>query len=55
MRRLKEQVKKGERTAADALKELEHAAMQKGEGFYIKSTPTWRWLWNRARKENMNA
>jgi hypothetical protein len=51
MRRLKEQVKSGERSASDALKELELVAMKNGDGFFIRTTPTWRWLMGRSRTE----
>lgn len=44
MRRLKEQVKAGEITAADAIRELDRVASKSGDSRYVKQTKTYHWL-----------
>lgn len=50
MRRLKEQVKSGEITAAEALRTLDAVAQAKGESEYLRTTKTYRWLQRRAKE-----
>lgn len=51
MRRLKEQVKSGDITAAEALRVLEVVAQAKGESDYVQTTKTYRWLKRRAKED----
>lgn len=49
MRRLKEQVKKKEVSAADALRELKDAAVSNNDYPRVRQCYTWRWLERRLR------
>lgn len=44
MRRLKEQVKKGEVTASEAREWLKHAAIDNNDYPRVKGCHTWKWL-----------
>lgn len=44
MRRLKEQVKKKEVTASEALEVLEHAALNNNDYPRVMKCHTWKWL-----------
>lgn len=49
MRRLKEQVKSGEITAAEALRTLDAVAQAKGGSRHLHTTKTYRWLQRRVQ------